>query len=1081
MVLVVKDRIKDTSTTSGTGTITLANSPPNGFQAFSVLGNNSTTYYAIQDANNAFEIGLGTYNSNTLTRTTVLASSNSNNLVSLTSPSSLWVDYPASKAYLSEEGIDKSFTATASITAGKPVILNSAGTVTQVAETTTGAITEAYSSETALNDPSEKVVVVSNGNNTFLMVYQASSLYTTIQAGTMSGTTMTWGTAQVFESTDTSGAAVWWDSYRSCFVVCARSATGNSYVRVKTITVSGQAITIVDSEQTQVFGGSYNQSTMIGGYDSTAQVGFFVNSIGNSPTKTSIIVVSVDGSKQITFGSEVTSNDRIYFASQFVHDANGNGNVSVIGARYNSSTSVEVNSTQAYVITISGTTPTIKTPVVLNASAYKHGYSVYDASANKTICIYDDATKVYYNVCSMSSGTLTVGTHTEIATGGISDPTQEFAYAGSYNSFTQQIGITYHDSSNYYYLRSGKVSGASITWSNAIQVDPSTANKHVNVVNANSSNSNTLVLYWVNYDSAFNTWTIGKTGVTTSNLTTSNYLGVASTSASANASVNINIPGSINNDQTGLTIGRNYYTSGVGAISTTLSPNFVGRAISSTQLLLEEEKGNSLDGFSNNAITKGKPIVMQADGDVAQVTSTSSSGSEYISGTQQISTQENSSDQFYIANNGSGIFAVVAGFTNGYATIILGQDNGTAITWGSPLQLGTTVSNRGKCVYYDPDNDCFVASVMVSGGHCRSFIITYNGTTPTLGNNAQTPFVDTSIYVLASAYDTTNNKGYVTMGKYKGKMFAVTVSGSSITIGAVSAQFSGSENSAQFFNMVYDNTNNVGYVSYRNEAISDYPYLQTYTVSGTTFTFGTETVIESTAASNIVGVAEGSADSKGVLIAWKNSSGAIRYATPTFSGLAPTIGTVASVSTIPSGNSLYWEGPQAVNYNPTSQTFQISYQDTSSSKFDIVTNSATVSSGTVTWGAYKTVYATSNSSQYYVVNAPTGKNANNVYIIQQRYNQSPRKTAGSLYGAAYNNTTTNLTATNYLGIASDTVANNENVTIQTQGAVNPDQSSLTPAQLYYVQTNGTLSTTAGSPSVVAGIATSATTLLITRS
>ena len=67
MVLVVKDRIKDTSTTTGTGTITLANSPPAGYQAFSTLGNNSTTYYAIQDANDAFEIGLGTYNANTLT------------------------------------------------------------------------------------------------------------------------------------------------------------------------------------------------------------------------------------------------------------------------------------------------------------------------------------------------------------------------------------------------------------------------------------------------------------------------------------------------------------------------------------------------------------------------------------------------------------------------------------------------------------------------------------------------------------------------------------------------------------------------------------------------------------------------------------------------------------------------------------------------------------------------------------------------------------------------------------------------------------------------------------------------------
>ena len=50
MVLVVKDRIKDTTTTTGTGTITLANSPPAGYQAFSTLGNGSTTYYTIQES-----------------------------------------------------------------------------------------------------------------------------------------------------------------------------------------------------------------------------------------------------------------------------------------------------------------------------------------------------------------------------------------------------------------------------------------------------------------------------------------------------------------------------------------------------------------------------------------------------------------------------------------------------------------------------------------------------------------------------------------------------------------------------------------------------------------------------------------------------------------------------------------------------------------------------------------------------------------------------------------------------------------------------------------------------------------------
>jgi hypothetical protein len=581
MALVVKDRVKDTTTTTGTGTITLANSPPNGYQAFSSLGDGSTTYYAIEDADKTnWEVGIGTYtlSGHTLARTTVLASTNSNNAISLSSGEhTVFCDYPSGKAFLSDEGIDKTFTADGTITAGKPTILTSAGKAQEVKETTTGAVTEAYSAETALNDPSEKVTVVSDGNNTFLQVYQGSSLYSTIQAGTMSGTTMTWGTAQVIESTDGSGQAIWWDSYRSCFVVVVRSTQGNSYIKASTITVSGQAITIEDNSITTVFSGSYDQSSMTGGYDSTAQVGFVVNSRGNSPTKTSVIVVQVDSSKNISWGSEVTSDTRIYYNSQFVHDANGNGNVAVIGATYNSSTTVEVNSTQAYVITISGTTPTIQTPVVLNASAYMHGYSVYDASANKTICIYDDATKVYYNVCSMSSGTLTAGTHTEIATGSISGDTQETAYCGCYDPFTQQIGIVYGDSSNYYYLRSGKVSGTSITWSDAQAVDPSTVNKHINLVNANSTDSNVLVLYWVNFDSAFNTWTMGKAGTTTANLD-NNYLGVASTSATDGNEVQVNMPNkSINVDQTGLTIGEKYFCNTSGEIK-----KFITSSTSST-------------------------------------------------------------------------------------------------------------------------------------------------------------------------------------------------------------------------------------------------------------------------------------------------------------------------------------------------------------------------------------------------------------------------------------------------------------------------------------------------------------------
>ena len=76
MALRIKDRVKQGTTTTGSGTISLDVSfSSSGFQDFSVLGNGTETYYAIEEGSN-FEIGLGTYNSNTLSRSTILDSSN---------------------------------------------------------------------------------------------------------------------------------------------------------------------------------------------------------------------------------------------------------------------------------------------------------------------------------------------------------------------------------------------------------------------------------------------------------------------------------------------------------------------------------------------------------------------------------------------------------------------------------------------------------------------------------------------------------------------------------------------------------------------------------------------------------------------------------------------------------------------------------------------------------------------------------------------------------------------------------------------------------------------------------------------
>lgn len=102
MALVLNDRVKETTTTTGTGTFTLAGAVT-GFETFGTgIGNSNTTYYAVTlPGSSEFEVGLGTLNSDssTLARTTVISSSNSDNAVNFSSGTkTIFCTIPASKS-----------------------------------------------------------------------------------------------------------------------------------------------------------------------------------------------------------------------------------------------------------------------------------------------------------------------------------------------------------------------------------------------------------------------------------------------------------------------------------------------------------------------------------------------------------------------------------------------------------------------------------------------------------------------------------------------------------------------------------------------------------------------------------------------------------------------------------------------------------------------------------------------------------------------------------------------------------------------------------------------------------------------
>lgn len=126
MAFVVNDRVKETTATTGTGTVTL-DGASTGYQTFAAgIGNGNTTFYAIV-LGSEWETGIGTVGSGTLSRDTVLQSSNSDTKVNFSAGSKeVFVTYPADRSVY----VDGSTVITSGIGSNQGDILYSSGTNT---------------------------------------------------------------------------------------------------------------------------------------------------------------------------------------------------------------------------------------------------------------------------------------------------------------------------------------------------------------------------------------------------------------------------------------------------------------------------------------------------------------------------------------------------------------------------------------------------------------------------------------------------------------------------------------------------------------------------------------------------------------------------------------------------------------------------------------------------------------------------------------------------------------------------------------------------------------------------------------
>jgi len=169
MALALYDRVQQTGTANTTVSFTLSGSVT-GYQSFSVVGNGNTTYYGATDTSGNWEVGIGTYSTTgpTLTRTTILSSSNSGSAVTFSGTVTVFVTYPSGKSVnLDGSGNVSALGTVASGTWN--------GSTIPVAYGGTGVTSSSGASSVVLRDASQNI----NFNN-----YVAGYAATTAAAGT---------------------------------------------------------------------------------------------------------------------------------------------------------------------------------------------------------------------------------------------------------------------------------------------------------------------------------------------------------------------------------------------------------------------------------------------------------------------------------------------------------------------------------------------------------------------------------------------------------------------------------------------------------------------------------------------------------------------------------------------------------------------------------------------------------------------------------------------------------------------------------------------------------------------------------
>lgn len=455
---------------------------------------------------------------------------------------------------------------------------------------------------------------------------------------------------------------------------------------------------------------------------------------------------------------------------------------------------------------------------------------------------------------------------------------------------------------------------------------------------------------------------------------------------------------------------------------------------------------------ASGTLSTGDTIVVNADGTVSAVAvSSASSGSSVnfdgLDGIIGLS---------YDSANGKVVIVYRDAGNSNYGTAIVGTVSGTSISFGTPVVFNTAAT-YGSAIAFDENSGKHVVIYQDAGNSSYgvSIVGTVSGTSISFGS--EVVFESGSVPEMAIAYNSTAQKVvlfYRTSGQSNdGTLRVGTVSGTSISYGTVNRFEAGCENQT----ICYDSGNDKMVIAYRDGGSSDRGVARVATLSGTSISVGSEVVYQSGASFRNQIVYDPNASK--IVIAYADE-GNLKYGTAIAGEVSGTSITFGSKVVFAALEVSYL----GITYDAKATQPIIVYQNGTTTSVVPVSLSGT----TVSFGTSTTVDNSGTAYRQQIVY--DGTSQNNVVGFQTNGNNG--------YAVVYSAASTNLTAENYIGTAKSGAADGDGVVVNTQGNVDTGQTGLTAGQSYYVQTDGTLSTTAGNPSVFAGTAVSATKLIV---